>query len=89
DLKPEERTELSAILRNRRAELEFELGKAYLAKREYANASQCFRKANTLRRSWKTEIAFWISYFSPRLMQVLLSRRTQANNQTDEGGASR
>jgi len=89
DLKPEERNELSAILRNRRAELEFELGKAYLAKSEYANARERFRKANTLRRSWKTEIAFWLSRFSPRLMQVLLSRRSRTNNKTNEGGASR
>jgi glycosyltransferase involved in cell wall biosynthesis len=89
DFTPEEKSELSAVLRNRRAELEFELGKAYLAKGEYANARERFRKANTLRRSWKTEIAFWLSRFSPGLMQVLLSRRAHNNNQTNEGGASR
>jgi glycosyltransferase involved in cell wall biosynthesis len=88
-LKPEERNELSAILRNRRAELEFELGKAYLAKAEHMKARDCFRKANVLRRSWKTEIAFWLSRVSPRLMQVLLSRRAHTNNKTNEGGASR
>src|SRR5205807_7601096 len=77
DLTPEEKEELSAILRNRRAELEFELGKAYLAKSEYANARECFRKANTLRRSRKTAIAAWLSRFSPGLMQVLLSRRAR------------
>ena len=89
DLTPEEKTELSAVLQNRRADLEFELGKAYLAKGEYANAHERFRKASTLRRSWKTEIAFWLSRFSPRLMQALLSRRSRAKNKTNEGGASR
>src|SRR5213078_3534533 len=61
NLAPHERNEVSTVIRNRRASLEFELGKAYLSIDEYANARECFRKANGLRKTWKTEIAFWIT----------------------------
>jgi glycosyltransferase involved in cell wall biosynthesis len=75
DLAPEERAKVSAVIRNRRASLEFELGKAYLSKGEYANALECFRKANRLRKTWKTEIAFWIARLSPQLMRAIFERR--------------
>ena len=75
DLAEEERAEVSAVIQNRRASLEFELGKAYLSKGEYANALECFRKANRLRKTWKTEIAFWIARLSPQLMRAIFERR--------------
>ena len=75
DLAPQERNEVSTVIRNRRASLEFELGKAYLSIGEYANARECFRKANGLRKTWKTEIAFWITRLSPKLMRAIFDRR--------------
>lgn len=75
DLAPEEGDEISPVIRNRRASLEFELGKAYLSQGERANAQECFRKANDLRRTWKTMIAFWLARLSPKLAQSVFERR--------------
>ena len=75
DLAPQERNEVSTVIRHRRASLEFELGKAYLSTGEYANARECFRKANNLRKTWKTAIAFWITRLSPKLMRAIFEGR--------------
>src|SRR5438128_2388429 len=78
DLTAKEKHELSPLLHNRRAELDFELGKAYLEKNEFANARESFRKAHLLRKSWKTSVAFWLSRLSPKLIQKIFARRIEA-----------
>jgi len=75
DLAPKEREEVSPAIQKRRASLEFELGKAYLSRGEYANARECFRKANSLHKTWKTEIALWLTRLSPKLMRAIFERR--------------
>jgi glycosyltransferase involved in cell wall biosynthesis len=91
DLAPEERAEVSAVIRNRRASLEFELGKAYLSKGEYENARASFRKANILHLTWKTAVAFWLTRLSPKLTQSMFAQRVRAhsNHKTNDTGKGR
>src|SRR5207244_11559467 len=48
---PAERVEVAAVIRSRRALLEYELGKLSLAPGEFARASESFTRANNLQRS--------------------------------------
>jgi len=75
DLSPAERAEVVSVIGSRRAVLEFELGKLYLARGEFARARESFGKANRLRRSLRTRVAVWSSRIAPRLMQTLYVRR--------------
>jgi len=75
DLSPAERAEVVSFIGSRRAVLEFELGKLYLARGEFARARESFGKANRLRRSLRTRVAVWSSRIAPRLMQTLYVRR--------------
>ncbi len=75
DLSAAERKEVSAIIRERRALLQFELGKLYLTQGEVVRARESFGKANRLRRSWKTQAAVGFSRLAPRLMQSLYQHR--------------
>ena len=54
DFSPVERAKVSAVIERRRAILEFELGKLYLAQGEFSHARDSFGKANRLRRSCRT-----------------------------------
>lgn len=76
DLTAAERAEVSPVIADRRAMLEFELGKAYLAQGEFENARGSFARAHNLRSSWKTHAALWLSHLAPRLMQSVYLRRT-------------
>jgi len=78
DLAKEDRDELLPLIKRRRAELEFELGKAYLEKDEFAKARESFRRANGLRTTWKTRVALWLSRVSPKLIQAIFARRMEA-----------
>lgn len=75
DLPPATRAEVVSVIERRRAVLEFELGKIYLARGEFTRARESFGKANNLRRSLRTQIAVWSSRIAPRLMQTLYVRR--------------
>ena len=75
DLSPAERAEVGSVIESRRAVLEFELGKLYLARGEFARARESFGKANQFRRSLRTRVAVWSSSIAPRLMQTLYLRR--------------
>ena len=75
NLTPAERAEVLPAIRRRRAELEFELGKLYLANGEFVRARECFIRANTQWKSWKTQAAFQFSRTAPRLMQAIYLRR--------------
>jgi glycosyltransferase involved in cell wall biosynthesis len=71
DLLPAEHAEVVSVIERRRAILEFELGKLYLARGEFSHARESFEKANRLRRSPRTRVAVWSSRIAPRLMQAL------------------
>ncbi len=75
DLSPAERPEVVSVIKRRRAVLEFELGKLYLAQGEFARARESFGKANQQGRSWKTQAALGFSRLAPRLMQSLYQHR--------------
>ena len=78
DLPPEEREQVLAVIRDRRALLEYELGKLYLLPGDFALAREAFAKANSLRRSWKTQGALWFARLAPRLMKDLYFQRTKS-----------
>jgi len=75
NLTPAERTEVIPAIRKRRALLEFELGKLYLAQGDFVGARECFHKACNQRKSWKAEVALLFSRIAPRLMQTIYLRR--------------
>ena len=75
DLSPAKRAEVVSVINRRRAVLEFELGKLYLARGEFTRARESFGKANQLRRSLRTGVAVWSSRVAPKLMQTLYVRR--------------
>jgi glycosyltransferase involved in cell wall biosynthesis len=77
-LSPAERAEVGSVIERRRAILEFELGKLYLARGEFIHARESFGKANRSGRSWKTQAALGFSCLAPRLMQSLYQRRIGA-----------
>jgi glycosyltransferase involved in cell wall biosynthesis len=80
DFTPTERAEVSAVIRNRRALLEYELGKLYLLPGEFARARESFAKANSLRPGWKSRVALLLTPVAPRLLQTLYARRTKKVN---------
>jgi glycosyltransferase involved in cell wall biosynthesis len=75
DLSPAERPEVVSVIARRRAILEFELGKLYLARGEFIHARESFGKANRSGRSWKTRAALGFFRLAPRLMQSLYQHR--------------
>lgn len=77
DFTPDERAEVSAVIRNRRALLEYELGKLYLLPGEFARARESFAKANSLRAGWKSKVALLLTRVAPRLLQTLYAVRTK------------
>jgi glycosyltransferase involved in cell wall biosynthesis len=82
DFTPDERAEVSLLIRNRRALLEYELGKLYLLPGDFARARESFARANGfgLAPSWKPRVALWLTRLAPRLMQALYLRRTENAN---------
>jgi glycosyltransferase involved in cell wall biosynthesis len=72
---PAERLEVSEVIRRRRALLEYELGKLYLAPGDFARARESFAKANCLERSWKPGLAWWLTRIAPGLFRSLYLRR--------------
>ena len=75
ELSATERADVIPIIERRRAVLEFELGKLYLARGEFTRARESFGKANQLRRNLRTRVAVWSARIAPRLMQTLYVRR--------------
>lgn len=77
DFTPDERAEVSAVIRNRRALLEYELGKLYLLPGEFVRARESFANANRLRPGWKSRVALLLTQVAPRLLQTLYAGRTK------------
>ncbi len=78
DLLAAEREEVSVIIRERRALLEFELGKLHLVAGDFAAARESFARANELNRSWKMQTALALSNLAPGLMKAIYLRRLGA-----------
>lgn len=76
-LTPAERSEVSAVIRKRRALLEFELGKLYLIPGDFERARESFARANRLERNWKPRLALWLTRLAPRLLQSVYLRRSE------------
>lgn len=76
-LTPAERGEVSAVIRKRRALLEYELGKLYLLPGEFDRARESFVRANNFERNWKPRLALWLTRLAPRLLQTVYLRRTE------------
>ena len=83
DFTPAERREVTAVIRGRRALLEYELGKLYLVPGDFARARESFVNANSLQRSWKPRLALWLTRIAPDLFRTLYVRRAQSNSATD------
>jgi glycosyltransferase involved in cell wall biosynthesis len=82
DFTPAERAEVSAVIKNRRALLEYELGKLYLLPGDFARARESFAKANSLKPGWKSRMALLLTQVTPRLLQTLcLGRMKSANSE--------
>jgi GT2 family glycosyltransferase len=75
DLSPAERPKTIEVIRNRRALLEFELGKLHAAQGDEVQSRESFVRADHLRRTWKTRIALWLNRVSPNLLKAVCSRR--------------
>src|SRR6266550_662463 len=75
---PAERLEVTAVIRSRRALLEYELGKLFLIPRDFARARESFARANNLQRSWKSRLALWLTRVAPGLLRTVYLRRTQS-----------
>jgi len=77
DFTPEERPAVLRAIEDRRALLEFELGKLYLEQGDFEKSRAAFSKANNLRRSWKTVIAVLLSRIAPGFLQSLRLRNVR------------
>ncbi|MFS8084067.1 MAG: glycosyltransferase family 2 protein, partial [Acidobacteriota bacterium] len=81
-LTPEERAEVEPVIRNRRALVQYELGKLYLLPREFTHAREAFALSNSLRPGLKTKAALWFARLAPTLMRALYARRSASQIQT-------
>jgi glycosyltransferase involved in cell wall biosynthesis len=75
ELTAEERPAVLKAIDNRRALLEFELGKHYLERGDFGKSHEAFSRANGRRRSWKTLVALFLGRLSPGLMRSIHLRR--------------
>ena len=75
ELLPDELSEVTSVIRNRRALFEFELGKLYLTRGEFKQARESFRKADALHPSFKLKAACLLLRVSPELLRSLYLRR--------------
>ena len=77
ELTSEERPTVLRAIENRRALLEFELGKHYLEQGDFEKSLEAFSRADGCRRSWKTMVAVLLVGLSPRLMRAIHVKRLQ------------
>ena len=75
DLSPSQRDEVSLVIKNRRALLEFEMGKHHAARGDFKQARDSFEESNRLRPGSKKQIALWLTSLAPRAMQAICARR--------------
>jgi len=77
DLPEEARAKVGNVIRNRRALLQFEMGKLYAARRDYTQAVAAFKAARILRPTVKTLVAIWLFRLAPAVMGAICARRAE------------
>lgn len=80
EFEPGERAEVAPVIRNRRALLEYELGKLHLLHGDFARAGESFAKANSLKPGWKSRLALLLTRVAPSLLQTLYVARMKKAN---------
>ncbi len=75
-LTPAERAAVSPVIRNRRALLEYELGKLHLLPGDFARARESFARSIEFGGGSKPRAALWLTRLAPRLLQRVYQRRT-------------
>ena len=75
DLFAADREQVLKVIRDRRALLQFELGKLYAAGGDFAKARASFRESRCLEPALKKSVAVWLMRSAPRLMQSICARR--------------
>jgi glycosyltransferase involved in cell wall biosynthesis len=78
-LAPEEREGVLAVIRKRRASLEYEIGKLQLLHGAFAEACASFSRANGFEPGWKPRLALRLTRAAPRLLQAVYARRAKPN----------
>lgn len=74
-LAPEQRTEVSRVIRRRRALLQFELGKLYAARGDFGHSRESFAEANRLKPGVKVSVALSLIRLAPGVLRAFCSRR--------------
>jgi glycosyltransferase involved in cell wall biosynthesis len=77
ELSTDQRTQVTEIIRKRRALLQFELGKLYSARGDFEQAHESFSAAKRLEPTLKRGIALFLVRLVPRIMHAICSRRYQ------------
>jgi glycosyltransferase involved in cell wall biosynthesis len=76
-LAPEEREGILGLIRERRAELEFELGKINLLNGDFTGARDSFARSDGFAPHWKPRLAFGLMIAAPRFLRALYARRME------------
>lgn len=82
DLSATERAQFMPVINNRRAALEFELGKHLLAQGDVDGAREAFLRTRRGGRLWKWRLALWLSRLAPNLLRAVYLRRLQQRRLT-------
>lgn len=77
DFEPAMRREVSSTIARRRAAVQFELAKIYVAQGEFDQARTFFAEARAASANWKAAIGFWASTICPRLLRAIYRRRVR------------
>ena len=75
DLAPVNREEVLRVIRDRRALLQFELGKLYAARGDCEKAAHAFDESRRLKPARNKSFAIWLLRFSPKLMKAICAQR--------------
>jgi glycosyltransferase involved in cell wall biosynthesis len=75
-----ERAAVAPVIRNRRALLEYELGKLHLLPGDFARARESFARASNCGGGWKPKLALFLTRVVPGLMRALYARRSETAN---------
>lgn len=76
-LTPAERAAVAPVIRNRRALLEYELGKLHLLPGDFARARESFARASNFGGGWKPKVALCLTRVVPHLMKAIYLSRTK------------
>ena len=78
---PATRREVSDTIARRRAAVQFELAKTYLAHGEFDKARACFAEARAASGNWKMAVGFWAATICPGLLRDIYLRRVRNAHQ--------